>query len=275
MKFAQIFASAAISGFAMLLAAHVSAQPAQQSYATIVRIQGEARYSHNGNDWYPLTVGQTLGAGDVIQTAVDSQVDMVLGNKITSHIPIAPSVGSAKIGLPPDANVRGLVAYKAAAEQNVIKMQGGTVLAINKLMISDTGVGTVSDTELDLRKGGIFGNVKKLSADSQFLIDMPNGVAGVRGTTFSLSVDPSTLAAICQVLTGSMLVSQTSSGGTTTEVVNSLQALNALGQVVALSQEAISALESEATFTVTIMEGIITFANDTTTVYISPVSGVQ
>jgi len=148
-------------------------------------------------------------------------------------------------------------------------------LAINKLMISDTGVGTVSDTELDLRKGGIFGNVKKLSADSQFLIDMPNGVAGVRGTTFSLSVDPSTLAAICQVLTGSMVVSQTSSGGTTTEVVNSLQALNALGQVVALSQEAISALESEATFTVTIMEGIITFANDTTTVYISPVSGVQ
>ncbi len=63
-------------------------------------------------------------------------------------------------------------------------MQADTVLAIDKLLISNTGVDAVSDTELDLRQGTIFGNVKKLSATSQYLIKIPNGIAGVRGTTF-------------------------------------------------------------------------------------------
>ena len=66
----------------------------------------------------------------------------------------------------PDANVRGMISYKAAAAQNVIRMQGDTVLAIDKLMIANTGVDAVSDTELDLRQGTIFGSVKKLSAAS-------------------------------------------------------------------------------------------------------------
>ena len=89
-----------------------------------------------------------------------------------------------KVALAPDANVRDMVSYNAAAEQNVIRMEADTVLAIDKLLISNTGVDAVSDTELDLRQGTIFGNVKKLSAASQYLIKTPNGIAGVRGTTF-------------------------------------------------------------------------------------------
>jgi hypothetical protein len=56
------------------------------------------------------------------------------------------------------------------------------VLAIDKLTQYDTGVDTVSDTELDLRAGRIFFNVKKMSATSQFLIKIPSGVAGIRGS---------------------------------------------------------------------------------------------
>ena len=88
-------------------------------------------------------------------------------------------------GLPPALTTT----THAAAEQNVIRMQADTVLAIDKLLISNTGVDAVSDTELDLRQGTIFGNVKKLSATSQYLIKMPNGIAGVRGTTFIISAN--------------------------------------------------------------------------------------
>ena len=88
----------------------------------------------------------------------------------------------------PDTEVRGLVSYKPAAEQNAIRLTSDTVLAIDKLTVSDTGVDTVSDTELDLRQGGIYCSVKKLSGASQYLIKIPNGIAGVRGTLFYLDV---------------------------------------------------------------------------------------
>ena len=66
-------------------------------------------------------------------------------------------------------------------------MTGDTVLAIDKLTVSDTGLDSVSDTELDLRQGAIYNSVKKLSGASQYLIKIPNGIAGVRGTLFYIS----------------------------------------------------------------------------------------
>ena len=268
MKLFQAFVSALVGGLVLSLAVGAHAQSTTKQYATIVRIEGEARYSPGDNVWHPLTVGQTLGPGNVIQTAANSRVDMVLGDKVTSRIVPAPD----KVGPATDSNVRGMISYKAKSEQNVIRMESDTVLAIDKLLISNMGADAVSDTELDLRKGSIFGNVKKLSAASQFLIKTPNGIAGVRGTTFSLSVDPTTAATLAQVLAGSLVVSETTSNGTTTKVVNSMQALDALGQIINLPQQAIDFLESESTFTVTIVQGVISFANDKSTVVISPTS---
>ena len=89
-----------------------------------------------------------------------------------------------RVTLAADSDVRGYVSYKPSAEQNAIRMTGDTVLAIDKLTVSDTGVDSVSDTELDLRQGGIYNSVKKLSGASQYLIKIPNGIAGVRGTLF-------------------------------------------------------------------------------------------
>jgi hypothetical protein len=47
----------------------------------------------------------------------------------------------------------------------------------------------VSDTELDLQKGRIFYSVKKLSAESKYLVKIPNGIAGVRGSQGFISAD--------------------------------------------------------------------------------------
>ena len=94
----------------------------------------------------------------------------------------------------------------------MIHLSSDSVLAIDKLMIGNTGVDAVSDTELDLRQGTIFGNVKKLSASSQYLIKMPNGIAGIRGTTFILTVGPGG-AIEATIISGSMVVSTTNSQG--------------------------------------------------------------
>ena len=263
MKFAQALLSAAVGGLA-LLSTHASAQSTQQGFATIVRIEGQARYSGPDNVWHPLTVGQTLGPGCVIQTAVNSKVDMVLGPKIAHQIVPAPD----RIGLAPDSLVRGYMSYRAVAEQNVISLRGDTVLAIDKLMISDTGIDAVSDTELDLRQGTIFGNVKKLSSASQYIIKMPNGIAGVRGTTFIMSATGD-----ITVISGSMVVVHTdpTTGQTTTTVVGPGDEVNPVtGQVTPLTPDQLALAEQTAIVTITVSEGMITFAQDFTTVYISP-----
>jgi len=266
MKFAQTIASAVVCGLALMLASQASAQSTKSGYATVVRIQGEARYSAGDNVWHPLTVGQTLGAGNVIQTATDSKVDIVLGDRIVDQIVQTPSA----VGLAADANVRGMISYKASAEQNVISMQGDTVLAVDKLMISDTGVDAVSDTELDLRQGTIFGNVKKLSAASEYLIKTPNGIAGVRGTTFILSANGD-----ITVIAGSMVASHTdSSGQVTTEVLGPGDQYNPrTGQVTHLTPQELRHAERTAIFTITLSRGIIRLARDHTILYISPTAG--
>jgi len=65
-------------------------------------------------------------------------------------------------------------------EQNVVRMQGILVLAVDKLTVSDTGADTVGDTELNLRSGQISFNVKKMSATSKYTIKIPKWwVAGI------------------------------------------------------------------------------------------------
>ena len=183
MKHIQTFVSAAICGLVLTLVANAQAQSIQPGVATVVRITGEARYSLGDGVWHPLVAGKLLAAGAVIQTGHDASVDIVLGKSIM--MPQANPAPS-QIALPAeeDADIRGLISCKPAVEQNVVRMTSDTVLAIDKLTVSDTGLDSVSDTELDLRQGGIYNSVRKLSGTSQYLIKIPNGIAGVRGTMF-------------------------------------------------------------------------------------------
>lgn len=183
MKHTKFLILAAVCGAFLALAAVASAQTIKQGVATIVRIEGEARYSLGDGNWHPLVAGKVLSAGAIIQSGHDAKVDLVLGKVI--EMPQAAAWPN-RISLAPDSPVRGLVDYKPSVEQNMVRMTGDSTLAIDKLTVSDTGVDTVSDTELDLRKGRIFCTVKKLTATSQYLVKIPNGIAGVRGSIFMI-----------------------------------------------------------------------------------------
>jgi len=262
MKLFQAFVSALVGGFVLSLALGAQAQTSTAQYATVVRIIGTAQYSAGDNVWRPLVVGKVLGPGNVIQSAIDSKVDLVLGDRVTARVASNPD----QVGYAPDANVRGLISYKAQAAQNVIRMMGDTVLAIDKLSVANTGVDSASDTELDLRKGTVFGSVKKLSAASQYLIKTPNGIAGIRGTTFMLSATGQIV-----VSDGSCVISAVINGQTVTQTVNAGQQFDpATGQVTSLSPEGMNQAEQTAVKTDTIMTGVVTFAMDNTIVYVSP-----
>ena len=165
-------------------------------------------------------LAKRLTAGSTIRTGDGGIVDVVLGKQIDF-----PQSAKApdRISYAADAPVRGLIASKPSEVQNVIRLTPGTMLAIDKLTTVDTGADTVSDTELDLQQGKIFASVKKLSATSQYLVKIPNGIAGVRGTEFSVSADGAT--AVFESDTGGLVLSLTIGGVTTTYVLQAGQML--------------------------------------------------
>lgn len=189
MKNIRVLILGAICGAALFLVAKADAQDAKQGIATIVRIHGTATYTAGDGTWQPLAVGTTLGAGAVIKTDPDSTVDIVLSDKV-AHAPLGTANAPGVVLIDNSGGpVHPASTYNGSVQQNVIRMAGGTTLAIDKLTFTDTGADTVSDTELDLQSGKIFGSVKKLSAMSKYEIKTPVGVAGIRGTKFVLGSD--------------------------------------------------------------------------------------
>jgi hypothetical protein len=251
----------------LALAVAASAQTFKPGVATIVRIQGEARYSLSDDIWHPLVVGKTLGAGAVIQTAHDAMVDMVLGKAV--EMPQA-ALWPDRIGPAPDANIRGMVDYRPSVEQNMVRMTGDTVLSLDKLTVSDTGLDAVSDTELDLKQGRIFVSVKKFSAASQYLVKIPNGIAGVRGTLFEIDA-----SGWCAVLKNSALLAIVGPNGVpVTYVVGEGNQFDPqTGQISPLPSDLHNLLVQMATALDTLYVEVVSFTYDRTYCYISPVHG--
>lgn len=168
----------------------------QADTAKVVRIKGAARYSTGNNIWLTLHQGDALKAGTVIQTASESVVDLLIGAESDIAKP-SPIVRRFTTGVSPDT------------QQNIIRLRENTVLALDKLSSEQTGADVVTDTQLDLRAGRIFGNVKKLSAASRYEVKLPNGVAGIRGTLFDLSAN-----GVLTVFFGSVVISYYDTAGT-------------------------------------------------------------
>jgi len=267
MKHVQTLVFAAILGFVLTLAAGVSAQSIQPGVVTVVRIAGEARYSLGDGVWHPLVAGKILAAGAVIQTGHDATVDIILGKKIL--MPQADPIPD-RISLAADSDVRGYVSYRPSAEQNAVRMTSDTVLAVDKVTVSDTGVDTVSDTELDLRQGRIYCSVKKLSGASQYLIKIPNGIAGVRGTLFYIDATGE-----CGVLKNSVVLSIIGGDGMPeTVVVREGTRFNPkTGQISPLPADLIADLDQIITALRTLYWGTVNFTFDWTQCHISPTQG--
>ncbi len=221
-----------VCGVAFATASSLSAQN-KEEVVKVVRIVGAARYAPPGGTMQELTKGAILKAGSVIQSGIapSSYVDIVIGGA-NAPLPALGAVDYRRF----NPNAR----YAARSAQSVLRLYANTVLGIDKLVANETGAGTVSETELDLRKGHIMGNVKKLSAGSEFRIRYPKGVAAIRGSgVFDMTVEeirelkpgeqPGAvpLGISFSMYSGSGVISYTDANGTVvTQVVAPMQSWN-------------------------------------------------
>jgi len=272
MKRIQALLGAALCGVIFSLAINASAQSEGSGYATVVRVVGIASYSLGDDNWHPLLAGKYLPVGALIRTGENGVVDVVLGKAV--EMPQA-AWQPDHISLAPDAPVRGMVDYKPSTEQNVIRLTPDTMLAIDRLTVTDTGADTVSDTELDLRKGKIFASVKKLSGASQYLIKLPSGIAGVRGTKFSISADGTTV--VFESTGGGVVLSLVlPNGSTQTFVVTPGQSFDTTtDQLSAIQADLGAQLEDLFKAIQTVYLEIVNFSYDYTQCYVSPTHGAH
>ncbi len=182
-----------------------TAESVKDRTGKVVRIKGAARYSTGNNVWQPLKVGTVLRSGNVVQTAAGSFVDIAINESAS-----APSPRGAAAASPTPLH------SQPASAQDVVRVLEDSVLAIDKLTAVQTGSDKVTETQLDLRSGKIFGTVKKMSAASRFEVKIPNGVAGVRGTVYFISAD-----GVISVVSGSMVLAYTKGDEVVTQVISS------------------------------------------------------
>ncbi len=195
-----------VCGLAMAMVSTLAAQTPSQGVAKVVRLKGLAKYITGSNAGQLIKVGDEIKPGTVIQTASKSSVVLRLGD---GSVPTARPVGGQ------------MLAYRPDVDQNVVYVWENSLLGIDKLSFTKTGTGAdeVTDTQLDLKAGHIFGMVKKMSAASKYEVKIPNGVAGIRGTVYDLTAD-----GVIKVLSGSAVLAYVGADGTVmTQVVMSNQ----------------------------------------------------
>jgi FecR protein len=205
--------SLVVCGVALLMASPLAAQTANEIGAKVIRLKGDAQYKVGSTDWQPLKVGDVLRSGAVIQTAGNSHVDLALGESSASVVRPTPDQG---------------INFVPNADQNFVRVWENTLLGIDTLTSTQTGAGEVTETQLNLKTGHIFGMVKKMSAGSRYEVTIPIGVAGIRGTVYDISAE-----GVIKVLSGSAVLAYVGPGGTQkTQVIMALQMFDARTEVL-------------------------------------------
>jgi hypothetical protein len=259
MKQIHPFIAALVVGlFAFGAANNLAAQSTQNGLFKVVKIQGKGRYMAVGGTWQTLKLGQILQPGTIIQTASDSYVDLVLNNRNAAEHASAAS---------PDVMV-----YQPKAQQDAIRLFENTVLSIDKLTITQTGADTVTETQLDLKAGRIFGTVKKLSPASVYRVKIPNGVAGIRGTIYLISAD-----GMLSVVSGSVVIAYVGADGSAqTQIVGAGQQFDIHGgSVTEIPDSTLRSLIGVAgNFNLGPDDLLpVDFVDDQTVLFVSPIHG--
>jgi hypothetical protein len=195
-------------GVALAVVSTLAAESTKQISAKVAHLKGSARYATGPHTGQLLKVGDEIPPGSVIQTASDSRIDLMMGG------------GPAPAKRP---GVGDTISYTPQAEQNVVRLWPNTLLGIDKLTETQTGADVVTETQLDLKAGHIFGSVKKMSSASKYEIKIPNGVAGIKGTVYDISAE-----GVLKVRSGVVVLAYVGPDGTTpVQPVNANQMFDA------------------------------------------------
>jgi len=188
------------------LVVSAEAQSSKDRTGKVVRIKGDARYSTGNKVWQPLKVGTILKSGSIVQTAPNSYADIVLNEEATANAVAFKTLSTTGPATAASGGGGGGGAIPTP-DQDVIRILDDSYLVFDSLSAVNTGADRVTETLLDLKKGSVFGSVKKQAAASRFEVKIPNGVAGIRGTIFLITT--SNIACF----TGSIIAAYTKANG--------------------------------------------------------------
>lgn len=185
-----MIAPIAMLGFAM----GADAQIASPRVATILHVEGNARYSIDNQTWQPLKKGAAFNLGAIIQTADKARVDILLDDP-TAADQNAGFTGGGASGDNPVANV--------------VRVLPNTVLAVDKL--TAIRYDSLEEVQLDLRTGQILASARKLTGTAKYEVKVSNGVVGVRSGHFKIQANGTV-----DVYSGSVIVAESVGDGTLT-----------------------------------------------------------
>ncbi|MEY4201214.1 MAG: hypothetical protein RLZZ265_2954 [Verrucomicrobiota bacterium] len=189
-------------------ASQASAVPGR---AEVMKVVGTATVSKATGGSASITQGMVLGTGDTVTTGPASTVDLNLG------------LNGDFLRVDPDSSLK-----------------------IDNLDIANIADRTVT-TQLNVNRGAITGNVvNKLTKASKYEIKSASGVAGIRGTVYSVKTDAS--GRITRIVCTSGTVSFTQGGVTVT--ITAGQALTPPPVGTALTQATVGAATEQEKFLV-------------------------
>jgi len=139
---------------ALTAALFSTADAAPQSGQVLVQaVKGGATYS-TGGSWEPLQENITLTRGATIKTGPDATVDLILQYNGT-----------------------------------VLRLTPNSALSFDRLTQQAAGEEVITETSLNLLSGSIIGSQRKLATPSTFEINLPGGVARIKGTEYLVRAD--------------------------------------------------------------------------------------
>lgn len=259
------FSKFGLTFLATMVAASALAQAVEKS-VKVIRVSGGARAQVAGGTWQEIKQGDVLGSGAVIQTAKDSTLDLLLSGEVrpAATRPLAVSGGGGDNFPTPS--------FPGRPTASVIRLYGDTVLAIDRLTSQGEGPDQVTETLLDLRAGKLFGSTQKVKGASKYEIKLPNGVAAIRGTIYTVGSD-GTIA----VMSGSVFVTvRNPDGSTVTQQVPAGFSFSPTSGTVSpvSSSQAMSMMAAAADSGREVFNTPTMFTADgTTSIWVSPTAG--
>ncbi len=170
-----------------------AAKPSTTAKGTVVSVSGGAVVVDEGGKSTPIKKGTIIREGHTIRT-----------------------------------DTKGTITIDLDANGEALSVRPASELKFEALRSSSRGGQKVTDTKIDLRKGSILGNVKKLASASKYEVKTAKGVAGIRGTSFEISA-----VGIVRVATGELVfvtIPLTGGGPVKTFTIAAGSKLNAGGQ---------------------------------------------
>jgi hypothetical protein len=143
-----------MSGMVAFLYLSPASAEIQSGEVLVKAVHGVATYSTDHVTWRPLQPDLILKRGAVLKTGADATADLVMEDSGTA-----------------------------------LRMTPDTELEVARLNTELAGEQLVTETTLNLKSGAIIGSQRKLSKPSRFDINIPGGVATIRGTEYLVRAD--------------------------------------------------------------------------------------